>query len=228
MEQRLAAIAEALGHRPRDRALIDQACTHASASVEGERDSNERLEFLGDALLGAAVAETLYHRHPQVNEGGLSRARSHLVSRATLARALDRRGLTAHCRVGPQTPAPWAVSIRANLAEAILAAIYLDGGWLALRTAVDRLLAEDLAQAPVEPLADWKNRLQEWALATIKQLPDYRCERSGGSDHEPVFTATVGVGDYQATATGGSRRKAETAAARLMVESHCPDPGAGI
>lgn len=219
MGTRLTAVADALGHRFNDPNLLLQACTHAShcgahaSDADRRRDANERLEYLGDALLGAAMGLLLYHRHEQVDEGELSRLKSHLVSRAVLARAMDRIGLLDHCRVGPQLDEPWPASVKANLAESLLAAVYLDGGWEALNIAVERLLGSYVDEQPPAPAADVKNRLQSWALEHHKQLPEYDTVRDGGSDHAPRFLATVRVGERSAQGAGGSRRKAESAAA---------------
>ena len=146
--------------------LLRRACTHASCEDDSVgAHANERLEFLGDALLGAAIAQALFEIHPDSAEGSLSRTRSRLVSRATLAEAISETDLLTVCEVGPQTPEPWPASIRANLTEALLAAVYLDGGWHALRTAVDRLLGEWVRQSDPEEAGDWKNQLQQWSLA---------------------------------------------------------------
>src|SRR4051812_22908445 len=110
---RIDAVAAALGHRFRDPALLLQACTHTSrcgaqaSPADKRRAANERFEFLGDALLGAALCELLVLRFPDLDEGPLSRLKSALVSRATLARAIDDTGLLAHCLVGQQMSQPW-------------------------------------------------------------------------------------------------------------------------
>jgi ribonuclease-3 len=221
-EARVEAVREALGHRVADIALLTRACTHSSRcgaqSTASERlaEANERLEFLGDALLGGALCQALYHRAPLASEGTLSRRKSLLVSRATLARLIEDSGLLAYCLVGPQMTQPWPDSVKANLMESILAAIHLDGGWAALATAVERLYGDRLAIAADQTTEDAKTALQEWALAHRHKLPAYTCVRSGGSDHEPSFTATVTVGDQRATGEGGSRRRAEIAAAQAL------------
>lgn len=221
-EARVDAVRDILGHRVSDVALLTRACTHASRcgaqSTASERlaDANERLEFLGDALLGGALCQILFHRYPLASEGALSRRKSLLVSRATLARLIDGSGLLAYCQVGPQMTQPWPDSVKANLMESILAAIHLDGGWPALVTAVERLYGDRLAGAADETPEDAKTALQEWALAQRFKLPAYACTRSGGSDHEPHFTATVTVGERSANGEGSSRRRAEIAAAQAL------------
>lgn len=228
MVTRLVAVQEILGHGFTDPALLLRACTHAShcestaSTSDRLAEANERLEFIGDALLGAAVALRLATLLPEADEGELSRHKSRLVSRRNLARAMERSGLLAHCRVGPQLPPPWPDSVKANLAEGVLAAIHLDGGWSALCGAVDRLLGDLLVddEAPAGAggaCTDARNRLQSWALQNHKQLPSYSTWRSGGSDHAPEFTCTVCIAGCQASASGGSRRRAEAAAAAALL-----------
>ena len=221
-QARIDAVRNTLGHLVSDVTLLNRACTHASRcgaqSTVSERlaDANERLEFLGDALLGGALCQVLYQRAPLASEGALSRRKSLLVSRATLARLIETSGLLAYCLVGPQMTQPWPDSVKANLMESILAAIHLDGGWLALVAAVERLYGNRLDGAADETPDDAKTALQEWALAQRFKLPTYTCTRSGGSDHEPHFTATVTVGTRSATGEGSSRRRAEIAAAQAL------------
>lgn len=224
-----AAVAGTFGHAVADERLLLQAATHASWCDPGLDEAerlelaNERLEFLGDAVLGAAVALLLVRRHPKSNEGELSRLRARLVSRATLAQAIAATGLPERCRVG--APPPWPDSVKANLAEALLAAVFLDGGWEALLAAVDRLLGERIRSSPPAPDADPKSRLQAWALERYRALPVYDTVRVGGSDHAPRFRSEVRVGDHRATAEGGSHRRSETAAARALLALVAPADG---
>lgn len=215
---RVDAIHAILGHRFADRDLLLRACTHSSrlgAQASATRrltEANERLEFLGDAMLGGALCQRLYHRSPGADEGVLSREKALLASRTTLARLFTANGLEDLCLLGAQMARPLPDSVKANLMEALLGAIFLDGGWDALVVAVDRLYAGELSGSATSD-RDAKTALQEWALAHHRSLPVYRCERSGGSDHEPSFTATVTVGDLSASGSGTSRRRAELAAA---------------
>ncbi len=229
---RIAAVEAATGHRFTDAGLIERACTHAShcAAQSSARDrlaaANERLEFLGDALLGAALCLLLYQRFPEASEGVLSKRKSQLASRTTLARVIDGNGLLPHCRVGAQMARSWPDSVKANLMEAILAAIFVDAGWPALLTAVDRAFAGRL-DADADAGDDAKTALQEWSLARFACLPVYTSSREGGSDHEPMFVATVTAGALTATGSGGSRRRAEAAAASALWElAHRPDTAA--
>jgi ribonuclease-3 len=221
-ETRLEFAERVLGHRFANPDLLLQGCTHASrlgaqASAEDRRRSaNERMEFLGDAILGAAIALAVFQRHPQVDEGWLSRAKSNLVSRATLARAADRCGLLAHAILGSQVTGEAPDSVKANLVEGVIAAVFLDSGWPQAIATVERLLEPELADATVGD-SDPRMALQEWSLAAVQKLPVYVSARSGGSDHAPEFTATVTIGERSATGTGVSRKKAEAAAASTLL-----------
>lgn len=217
-----------LGHEIRDPQLMEQACMHASrctaqtSAADRLAKANERIEFLGDAVLGAALCVILYQRHPDADEGALSRRKGQLASRATLAKLLDEHQLDTICLVGEQLPKPWPTSVKANLMEGILGGIFLDAGFDAMVQAVDTLygasLHEPLGHAP----EDAKTALQEWSLANHQQLPTYTCERSGGSDHSPEFTATVTIGEHTASGTAGSRRRAESEAAAAVLAAANP------
>ncbi len=223
--ERIERVCSVLGLAPRDPALILQGITHNSHldpqadDEQRRRAANERLEFLGDALLGAAAANLLYRRHPQAGEGTLSRLRAQLVSRRCLARGMERIGLLDCCRVGASVPTPWPDSVKANLAEGLLGAIYRDLGWDAVIRCAEALI-EPFAttEAVATAAADSKNRLQEWSLAHTGQLPHYDTVLSGGSAHAPEFTATATAGAHSAAATGTSRRRAEAAAAARLFE----------
>jgi ribonuclease-3 len=215
---RLDAVAVALGHRFADEALLLKACTHASScapqatATQRLQDANERLEFVGDALLGAALCVMLLEKFPDASEGRLSRLKARLVSRTALARIAERTQLLTHCLIGAQMREPWPDSVKANLMESLLAAVHLDGGWPALQKAVMLIYAEQFA-AGLGDEEDAKTKLQEWCLAQHRKLPTYSSERSGGSDHSPEFTARVSIGEHAASASGSSRRRAEAAAA---------------
>lgn len=220
--ERIDAVAAVLGHRFADPALLVQACMHTSrcgaqaTPADKRRDANERMEFLGDALLGAALCLLLFRRFPDLDEGPLSRLKSTLVSRATLARAIETTGLLSYCLVGQQMSQPWPDSVKANFAESLLGAIHLDGGWPALVIAVERLLGSRV-EDPAAGDEDARMRLQVWCLEHHKQLPIYSSERSGGTDHEPVFRAVATIAGQQASGEGSSRRRAEAAAATALM-----------
>lgn len=219
---RLDAVERALGHRFGDEALLVQALTHTSRCgaqanpALKRRDANERMEFLGDALLGGALCLLLYRRCPDADEGPLSRVKSRLASRHMLARAIEPTGILAFATVGTQMGATWPDSVKANICEAVLAAIFLDGGWEPLCRAVERLLGERIDD-PESGAEDSRMRLQVWCLEHHKRLPDYTCDRAGGTDHEPEFLATAAIAGTAAEGRGGSRRRAEAAAAEALL-----------
>ena len=222
-ETRLEFAERLLGHRFSNPELLLQGCTHASrlgaqATPEDRRRSaNERMEFLGDAILGAAVAIAVYQRNPQVDEGWLSRAKSSLVSRAMLAKVAERAGFLQHAIIGGQVGPLPPESVKANLVEGVIGAVFLDGGWDAAVRAVERLLAAELADG-TQGDADPRMALQEWSHANHQKLPVYVSPRTGGTDHMPEFTSTVTAGDRSATGSGVSRKKAEAAAAAALLE----------
>ena len=210
---------QALGHRFADESLLALALTHRSA---GGRH-NERLEYLGDAALGLVVAELLYQRLPEAPEGHLSRLRASLVRRSNLAPMARDLGLPRRLRLGPGELKRGGFrrdSILADALEAILGAIYLDGGLAALRPVVERLYGGQLDDLPAhEDLKDPKTRLQERLQARGLALPEYRVDTVEGEDHAQQFSVTCRVPALEAETAGHgrSRRAAEQAAAADML-----------
>ncbi|GAB6053294.1 ribonuclease III [Magnetospira thiophila] len=207
----------AIDHVFADPTLLTNALTHASL-VSGTA-SNERLEFLGDRILGLVIAETLYHQFPQEDEGALARRLAAVVSRPALAQVATGLDLGRYLQVaasedgsGRENPA-----LLADACEALIAALYLDGG-LAVAAAFVRRHWAPLVAADPQPPKDAKTALQEWAQGRGKPLPQY-CEVSRhGPSHAPLFTIEVTVdGLGRATAKGGSKRVAEQAAAELLL-----------
>jgi len=210
----------ALGHRFRDPALLALALTHPSRSQEedGTR-GNERLEFLGDAVLDLAVAHALFEAHPEWPEGELTRARSALVSSRALARCARRLGLGGHVRLGrseQRTGGERKDSVLANALEAVVGAVYLDGGAAAAFAAVQRLFGEALAGGAGPAQRDPKTRFQEWAHARFRLTPAYRAESDSGDEEDPErFTAGVWLGGERwGRGRGRTKREAEQRAAR--------------
>ncbi|HHI75599.1 MAG TPA: ribonuclease III [Gammaproteobacteria bacterium] len=210
-----------LGYRFSDSGLLLRALTHRSAGA----DNNERLEFLGDAILGCETADWLYHHVERGDEGQLSRMRAHLVKRETLAEIARELELGQILRLGPgelRSGGQNRDSILADAVEAIIAAVYLDGGMEAARALVRRLLGSRLEQAEqVLQEKDPKTRLQEFLQARRLPLPRYEVERIEGDPHRQRFTVRCSVEGLDAVAQGqgGSRRKAEQAAARAFLET---------
>lgn len=209
-----------LGYRFRDEQLLALALTHRSA---GSRH-NERLEYLGDAALSLLVAEALYQRVPDAPEGHLSRLRASLVRRSSLAEMARELGFPKMLRLGPGELKSGGFrrdSILADALEAVLGAIYLDGGLDALRAVVLRLYGGRLASLPShEQLKDPKTLLQERLQSRGLPLPLYRVDGVEGEDHRQHFTVSCIVEGAagEVIGTGGSRRAAEQDAASRMLE----------
>lgn len=214
----LARLEEKLGHHFCDRALLQRALTHASAA---STLSNERLEFLGDRVLGLVVAETLHARHASENEGDLT-VRFHALVRAeACARVAEAAGLPAYIKLAGSgfESARARAAILSDVCEAVIAALYLDGGMAAARAFIERYWAGMFA-APGQGamMRDAKTRLQEWAQGRGLPAPRYREIARSGPAHAPHFTIEALVeGNSPEQGEGGSKREAEQeAAAKLL------------
>jgi ribonuclease-3 len=211
----LASFADYQFTRPE---LLTEALTHPSAARRrgNARRGYERLEFLGDRVLGLIVAELLWRRFPSEAEGELTRRHTHLVRREALAEVAQAVGLGPRIIVSAGEDAAGVrhnPSVLADVCEAVIAALYIDGGLPAARAFVERWWEARLAALGAPP-RDPKTALQEWAQARGLPLPAYRTIATEGPAHRRRFTVTVGVeGLPPATATGSSKRAAETAAA---------------
>ena len=222
----LAVLEARLGHRFSDRDLIVRALTHRSRAHEddtGTVDDNESLEFLGDAVLGLAIADRLFREFPDYDEGRKSKARAQLVSAATLAALGDDLRLGDHLLLGrgeEKTGGRGKRSLIADAFEAVVGAIYLDGGHEAAAAFIERTfrpLLERIRKDGVSPAGtrDHKSALQEWLQARSLALPVYRLAGATGPDHRKVFAADVLVGDRRvATGSGPTKKEAEREAAR--------------
>jgi ribonuclease-3 len=219
-----------LGHRFANRALLMQALTHAS--VRGERPElpdNQRLEFLGDAALGLALAEQSYLAHPHAPEGLLTTLRAGAANTATLARAARALDLGDHLILGRGEEKSGGRTREGNLAdalEAVFGAVYLDGGLDAVRHLVDRHLAPYLDPSPETPgLDNPKGDLQEWAQRQGLPCPVYTTVSNEGPDHRPEFIVEVTLpGHPPATGHAPTKRQAEALAARSLFNQIAP-PG---
>jgi len=214
-----ASIEQAMGYHFTDPALFWRAMSHASLDLEAGVD-NERLEFLGDRVLGLAVADALVAAYPKAREGELALRLNAAVRRESCAAVARDLGLGAYLRLakseegtgGRQKPA-----LLADACEALIAAIYLDGGFDAARSFVKRFFGAILAEDHV-PIRDAKTALQEWAQSKGRALPRYTVVDREGPDHAPIFSIEVGVdGIGRARASGPSRRAAEQAAADTLL-----------
>ena len=218
----LEPLIEVLGHRFAAPALLVEALTHPSMTGRhGQAHrSYERLEFLGDRVLGLIVAEMLWRRFPDETEGELTRRHASLVRREALIEVARGFGLAGFVRVSQgegQAGARENGSVLADALEAVIAALFLDGGLEAARSFVSRNWAP-LLEASATPPRDPKTELQEWAQGRGRGLPVYETVAVEGPAHKHIFTVSVRVeGAEPATATGGSKRAAEAAAAAVLL-----------
>ncbi len=213
-------LVHALGYEFHEQGLLVQALTHRSASGE----NNERLEFLGDALLGFVIAEALWERFPDADEGSLSRLRASLVKReslATLARGLD---LGTYLRLGDgelRSGGHARESILADALEAVFAAVYLDAGFATAREVILSVFAAALDRVQATGTTkDPKTHLQELLQALKRPLPGYEVLQVTGSDHSQRFEVRCVLvdGAEEAQGEGTSRRRAEQQAAEHMLD----------
>lgn len=214
-----ADLERALGYRFGDGALLTRALTHKSFS----RSHNERLEFLGDAVLGYVVADQLFLTEPEAHEDEMSLLRASLVRKETLAQLAKELGLGAHLRLGSgvrRSGGHRLDSILADALEAVIGAVHLDGGIEAARALVIRLLETRMADLDPEALKDSKTRLQELLQSESLGLPEYTIETTAGSAHARTFTVSCRVADLELVVEGEgrSRRAAEKHAAERMLE----------
>lgn len=215
----LDRLTQALGYSFTERALLERALTHRSV---GSRH-NERLEFLGDSVLSFVIASELFHRFPQASEGNLSRMRASLVKGETLAEIARELALGDYLKLGSGELKSGGFrrdSILADAFEAVIGAVYLDGGEAAARELVLRFFAARLDTCQPAALKDPKTRLQEHLQARGEALPEYHVAQIRGQAHNQLFIVECRVPGLEAPVTGegSSRRKAEQAAAEQALE----------
>ena len=220
MRKSTRPLEESLGHEFSDRSLLQQALTHRSAGSH----NNERLEFLGDAILGAVIAEDLYRRYPQAREGELSRLRSRLVRRESLTGIGHALDIGQYLSLGGgerRSGGHHRGSILSDAVEAVLGAVYLDSGFEACRDCILTLFNDRLASlSGIEFLKDAKTRLQEYLQSRQLALPEYTVVEESGKAHARSFLVTCTVADVDLAPTqgqGSSRRLAEQQAAERML-----------
>ncbi len=233
------ALAGPLGHRFADEGLLREALTHPSATAAGRGSRGtrraagrpyERLEFLGDRVLGLVVAHMLYAAFPRESEGALAKRLAALVRRDTVARVARSLGLGDHLvlsRGEAESGGRSSPTVLADALEAVIGALYLDGGLPAAEAFVRRRW-QPLLQEDVRPPQDAKTALQEWAQGAGLPLPDYELVASEGPPHSPLFRVAVHVaGLPPARGTGRSKQAAQQAAAAAMLERIAAGPGDG-
>ncbi|MBQ9726246.1 MAG: ribonuclease III [Kiritimatiellae bacterium] len=223
MNSETSAVAAAFGHAFADPALLETALTHPSRAEEnpGTAD-NQRLEFLGDAVLGFLLADRVYRDGADRPEGDLTRRRAAIASGPALAAKAREIGLGAALRLGRGEAKTGGADRASNLEdamEALFGAVYLDGGLGAARAALEKLFAAELAALP--SLGEWsdnpRGQLQALAQARFGAAPDYGPVASSGPLHEPVFEATVRAGGLEASGSGPSKHAAQAAAAAALL-----------
>ena len=211
---------KSLGYCFRNPALLEEALTHATAARKRGRANYQRLEFLGDRVLGLVVAEMLFESFPAANEGELSKRLSDLVRRETCADVAREWGLAGYIQLGAGEASSGGrerTPILADVCEALIGAVFLDGGFDAARTLV-RAAFEERMRARAQPSQDPKTALQEWAQARGLPTPVYRTRERSGPDHSPRFTISVEVDGFDAiSADAGSKRAAEQGAAEAFL-----------
>ena len=247
----LMALEESLGHHFQRQELLEQALTHSSQAREVEaagassgtsssnasssqalgHGDNELLEFLGDAVLGLVASETLFHRFPGFHEGHLSKLRAHLVGQRHLLRVAEELQIGSYMRLGrgeEKSGGRTKASLLVDALEAILAALYLDGGWQVARDFIVRSVLEpELAHMNLEtsaiPVMDFKSALQETLQASGRAQPVYLLVQEEGPEHRKTFTVEVRLPEAEAAqfvgrAQGATKKRAEQEAARQVLE----------
>jgi ribonuclease-3 len=215
-----------IDYRFKDRGLLEHALTHKSRAAEdasGGVADNESLEFLGDAVLGLVVADTLFRQYPGYNEGQKSKVKAAVVSTQSLARRAEAIQLGDHLILGrgeEKTGGRFKQALLADAYEALIAGIYLDGGLDAATTFLRRELKEAIDAGSAQTYApDYKSALQERVQAIGHPVPEYRVSGSEGPDHRKTFTIEVLVnGEVLGSATGRAKKEAEQDAARQALE----------
>ncbi len=221
MDSRLAALQTRLGHRFAEEALLERALRHRSYGA----DHNERLEFLGDAVLSLAISSLLFERFAGSDEGDLTRVRAHLVREDSLHKVALTLGLPEVLRLSEgeaRGGGAQRVSILADALEAVIGATFLDGGFDAARTLVQRMFGEIIANTEIGNWSkDAKTELQEWLQARRLPVPMYRISATRGQAHAQTFEVECAVPALSLTHSGEgrSRRLAEQEAARRMLDA---------
>jgi len=219
-----------IGHTFQTRELLTRALTHKSYSHEARNElrlDNETFEFLGDSVLGFVIGDLLFRRFPELDEGALSKMKAYLVSATSLAEKARgyRMGEVLYLGVGEdKSGGRKKDSLLANLFEAMLAAVYLDGGIDAVRGLITRCFAPDLDAIDAQDLLfqDYKTALQERAQGSGFPLPDYNVVAEVGPDHDKRFIVEVRVGSHVTRGEGSSKKEAQQQAAKHALGEFSP------
>ncbi|MFM9905984.1 MAG: ribonuclease III [Pyrinomonadaceae bacterium] len=235
MTPKLAKLESLIGHRFTDPDLLQRSVTHRSWAYEnlpGEteekiRDAeNESLEFVGDSVLGLVIAERLYQNNPHSTEGDLTLMKHHLVSTATLARIADKLDLGEFVRFGrgeEKTGGRKKQALLANTLEAVIAAVFLDGGYVAARVFLGRLFAEEIKSATPKNSIDYKTLLQEMLQSNKMSAPGYSVIKTDGPPHDRTFLVEAVWQTGKARGEGNSIKSAEMMAAEKALNMIKPE-----
>ncbi|MEZ5424889.1 MAG: ribonuclease III [Pyrinomonadaceae bacterium] len=230
MAEKLGKLEQLLGYKFQDLKLLERSLTHRSWAYEkvpsGEEEEirelqNESLEFVGDAVLGLAIAEQLYLRHPKSSEGDLTLMKHHLVSTDTLAKLAKSLGLGEYMRVGrgeEKTGGRRKQALLADILEAVIGAIFFDSGYVPARSFINRIFAEDLSRATPRNSIDYKTLLQETLQADKLSAPTYGVVKTEGPPHDRIFFVEAVWENGRVTAKGSSIKAAEMKAASLVLK----------
>jgi ribonuclease-3 len=230
MSQNLGKLEQILGYDFQNSELLERALTHRSWAHEknpfGEEQEirdlqNESFEFVGDSVLGLAVAEHLFNQNPGSTEGDLSLMKHSLVSRSTLAKVAKKIGLGEFIRVGKgeeKTGGRRKQALLADCLEAVIAAIFFDGGYIPARNFVQKILADEFRSATPVTSLDYKTLLQETLQAEKRPAPSYKLIKTEGPDHQPTFFVEAVWDNDRVQAQGSSIKTAEMLAADLALQ----------
>jgi len=218
---------ERIGYTFTNRDLLERALTHKSYSHEAKNDEvrhNETFEFLGDSVLGFVIGDRLFREFPSLDEGALSKMKAYLVSATSLAAKARDFDMGDVIRLGvgeEKTGGRKKDSLLANLFEALIAAVYLDGGIDPVRSLIERCFASDIRAINEDDLLfhDYKTALQELAQGRGFSLPEYNVIGEVGPDHEKMFIVEVKVGSLVARGEGSSKKEAQQQAAKQALEA---------
>ncbi|MDQ3179888.1 MAG: ribonuclease III [Acidobacteriota bacterium] len=240
MSKNLSNFEQLLGYKFQNIALLERAVTHRSWAYEeipdGDEEKirslqNEALEFVGDSVLGLAIAEQLYIRHPKASEGGLTLMKHHLVSMGTLARISENIGIGKFMRVGrgeEKTGGRRKQALLADTLEAVIAAIFFDSGYISARALVSRIFAEELREATPKSSIDYKTLLQETLQADKHSAPIYNVIKIDGPPHQRTFHVEAVWETGKVKGKGTSIKSAEMMAANLALKKLNKDKPKGV
>lgn len=217
-----------LGYRFTDGKLLERALTHRSWTHENRSDSldNESFEFVGDSVLGLAIAEQLFVKHPDLTEGGLTLMKHRLVSAPTLARIASDLGLSDHVRMGrgeEKSGGREKPAIAADALEAVIAAIFFDGGYIEARSFISRVFADEIESVTPKGSLDHKTTLQEVLQANKMSAPTYQLLKTEGPPHDRTFFVEAVWADGRSEGTGRSLKLAEMDAAATALKAMTGD-----